>query len=66
MIIAGIYRDVYRDDTGAEIPCESKIAGSWEGDTFYAAQFIDDRLEGCVQLSREEFSRKVTGVKEVL
>jgi|GEM_PF-3144069 len=65
MIIAGTYTTVVRDDRGDEIVCGARIVGNWEGDVFNAAEFVDDRLVGTVWLTREDFERNVTGIKEV-
>ena len=65
MILAGILRQPWTNERGETFIGESKIVGSWEGDSFYCADFENDRYEGEMRLSKEDFDKYVSDVREV-
>lgn len=69
-LIAGILNDSCKDENGKEFRYTLKIVGTWEGEepdkVFKAASFSDNKYEGSIDLSVEEFRAKVTNVCKVL
>lgn len=65
MILAGIRKELIENENGEKSIYETKIVGSWEGNAFRCAEFVDDIFQGSTRISKEEFDSQVFDVREV-
>ena len=61
-IYAGILHDTYTDENGKEVPYDDKIVGFWKGKTFKCSDFPELMT---FKITKEEFEKKVTEVREI-
>ncbi len=61
-IYAGILHDTYTDENGKEVPYDDKIVGFWKGKIFKCSDFPEQMT---FEITKEDFEKKVTEVREI-